>query len=54
MDQLTIKLAERIDKLEKRIELLENISAPTIPIYDASNWPTDAVEGQVVIAPTTV
>jgi hypothetical protein len=37
--------------LEKRIERLENNAAPTIPIYDKTNFPQDAVEGQIAIAP---
>ena len=41
----------RIVALEKRVKQLEGKNAPTIPIYDKTNWPIDAVEGQVVIAP---
>lgn len=40
-----------IKVLERRIERLENNAAPTIPIYDQTNWPQDAVEGQIAIAP---
>ena len=44
-------LEERVAKLERKVKQLEMNPAPTIPIYDSTNWPTDAVEGQVVIAP---
>jgi hypothetical protein len=47
MDQLI----KYIKSLERRIEKLEDNAAPTIPIYDSTNWPETAVEGQVVIAP---
>jgi hypothetical protein len=44
-------MGEKIMALERRIKQLEGKDAPTIPIYDSSNWPDDAVEGQIVIAP---
>jgi tetrahydromethanopterin S-methyltransferase subunit B len=43
-------LLERIKKLEKRVARLESNAAPTVPIYDATNFPQDAIEGQIVIA----
>jgi hypothetical protein len=46
-------LLKMIRDLELRIERLENQPAPTLPFYDQTNWPEDAVEGQVVIAPIT-
>lgn len=44
-------LHKRIDDLTKTVERLRNNAAPTIPIYDSTNFPQDAVEGQIVIAP---
>ena len=41
---------ERIEKLEREVRKLQNNPAPTIPIYDKTNWPADPIEGQVVIA----
>lgn len=51
MDALTKILLDRIVALEKRVTRLENNAAPTIPVYDSAQWPDDAVEGQIVIAP---
>lgn len=45
------ELNARIERLERVVKELQNNQAPTIPIYDQTNWPQDAVEGQVVIAP---
>lgn len=50
-DQLVKALVQRLDDLTRRVEKLENQTAPTIPIYDSTDWPQDAVEGQIVIAP---
>lgn len=44
-------LHRRIDELEKEVQRLRNNAAPTIPIYDSANFPQDAVEGQIAIAP---
>lgn len=44
-------LHQRIDALENEIRRLRNQNAPTVPIYDSNNFPQDAVEGQVAIAP---
>jgi hypothetical protein len=51
---LTVVLDEimrQLDALRRRVESIENNAAPTIPIYDSTDWPQDAIEGQVVIAP---
>jgi 16S rRNA C967 or C1407 C5-methylase (RsmB/RsmF family) len=48
--QLINTLNDRIEKLEKRIKRLENRAVTTVPIYDSTNFPEDAIEGQVVIA----
>lgn len=47
------QLAARVEKLERIVQ--ENLvnRAPSLPIYDQTNWPLDAFEGQVVIAPVT-
>lgn len=44
-------LHKRIDELQKEVNRLKNNAAPTIPIYDSTNFPQDAVEGQIAIAP---
>jgi hypothetical protein len=43
---------KRISQLEAKVKSLERNNIPTIPIYDNTNWPDNAVEGQIVIAPT--
>ena len=43
-------LSRRIRELEARIQKLENANTPCVPIYDKTNFPTDAIEGQVAIA----
>jgi len=45
------EMSDKIMALEKRVKQLERNEVPTIPIYDSGNWPDDAVEGQIVIAP---
>jgi hypothetical protein len=42
---------DRIMQLEAKVKKLERNNIPTIPIYDNTNWPLVAVEGQIVIAP---
>ncbi len=42
-------LYKKICKLERQVALLQNNSAPTVPIYDPANFPQDAVEGQIAI-----
>ena len=42
----------RITALEKRIKQLEENQRPTIPIYDSTNFPLEAAEGQIAIAPS--
>lgn len=43
-------LHKRIDDLEREIQRLKANSSPTLPIYDSTNFPQDAVEGQIAIA----
>lgn len=50
-DKLINDMLERIAKLEKEVKRLQANAAPTIPIYDSANFPQDAVEGQIAIAP---
>jgi hypothetical protein len=50
-DKLLDDLAKRVLLLEKQVKALQANAAPTIPIYDSTNFPQDAVEGQIVIAP---
>ncbi len=45
-------LFKRIAALEARVKALEENSTPTIPIYDNTNMPLNAVEGQIAIAPS--
>jgi hypothetical protein len=47
-------IMSQLDELESQIEELQNNRAPTVPFYDSANWPAQAVEGQVVIAPRFV
>jgi hypothetical protein len=42
-------LFKRIVKLENEVKRLKNVSAPTVPIYDPTNFPQDAINGQVAI-----
>lgn len=44
-------LSRELDELEARVQQLEDNARPTLPIYDSTNWPPEAVEGQIVIAP---
>lgn len=44
-------LARQIKTLEKEIQRIKNNQRPTVPVYDTAQWPIDAIEGQVVIAP---
>lgn len=50
-DKLLDDMNKRIATLEKQVKQLQANAAPTIPIYDSTNFPQDAVEGQVAIAP---
>lgn len=50
-DKLIDDLAKRVAVLEKQMKAVQNNPAPTIPIYDSANFPPDAVEGQIAIAP---
>lgn len=43
-------LKREIDDLKKRVAKLENQNKPVVPIYNAAQFPIDAVEGQIVIA----
>jgi hypothetical protein len=55
-DQAMMRLLDdygkRISELEATVKRLQRNNIPTIPIYDNTNWPLNAVEGQIVIAPT--
>jgi hypothetical protein len=50
-DTLFEDIRQQLTDIRRRLEKLENLAAPTIPIYDSTDWPQDAIEGQVVIAP---
>lgn len=50
-DKLINDMLNRIAVLEKQVKKLQSNAAPTLPIYDSTNFPQDAVEGQVAIAP---
>jgi hypothetical protein len=43
-------IMDKLIKIEKRLDQLENNRRPTIPIYDAANMPAEGAEGQIVIA----
>jgi hypothetical protein len=43
-------LYRRIEALERRLDDVENRAYPTLPLYDADNFPADPVEQQIVIA----
>lgn len=42
-------LEQRISNLEKTVKALLNQKIPTIPLYDSSNLPSQAIEGQIAI-----
>lgn len=52
-EKLLDDLAKRVAKLEKQMKAVQSNPAPTIPIYDSTNFPQDAVEGQIAIVPLT-
>lgn len=46
-------LLQKINKMEKQIKNLHNIQNPTLPLYDNTNFPDDAANGQIVLDPIT-
>lgn len=48
-EQIINDIYKQIDVLARRIERLQNNAAPTVPIYDPTNFPQDAVEGQIAL-----
>jgi hypothetical protein len=43
----------RIADYRQRVEALRNNRTPTVPFYNSLNWPTNNVEGQIVVAGPT-
>jgi hypothetical protein len=48
-EQIINDIYKQIDVLARRIERLQNNAAPTVPIYDPTNFPQDALEGQIAL-----
>src|SRR5574338_440379 len=42
-------LIGRIEQLERHVGLARNVQRPTVPIYDNTDYPQDAVEGQIAV-----
>lgn len=44
-------LQQQIDALKQDVARMKNNRVVTVPIYDSTNFPAQAVEGQLAIAP---
>lgn len=42
-------LNDAITRVERKVDKARSNPAPTVPIYDVSDFPQDAVEGQIAI-----
>lgn len=50
MNQIDV-LEQRLKNLEQRVARLANRTIFSVPTYNSLNWPLEAIEGQVVLAP---